>query len=289
LSYTPDESEIEGSRAPLMEHLIELRSRLIYSLIALAVAVVVCFIFADNIVTFITQPYKVAKGLMAQQQAGHHGPFDMILTLIGVLPMPPTEVARFSSFAPLELFFVKIKVAMIAGLGLAFPVIGYQLYRFVSPGLYKRERAAFLPFLIASPVLFAMGSALVYYVMLPFVMWFSLKQQINSPGLTIELQLRIEDYLNLATALILAFGLCFQLPVILALLGMAGIVSSKMLISGRRYAIVAVTAVAAVITPPDPISMVSLMVPIVLLYEVSIWVVKLIELRRGKEEAAEEA
>jgi sec-independent protein translocase protein TatC len=134
-------------------------------------------------------------------------------------------------------------------------------------------------------VLFAMGAALVYYVMLPFVMWFSLKQQINAPGLTIELQLRIEDYLNLATALILAFGLCFQLPVILALLGMAGIVSSRMLISGRRFAIVGVTAVAAVITPPDPISMVSLIIPIVLLYEVSIWVVKLIELRKRREEA----
>jgi sec-independent protein translocase protein TatC len=288
VNYEPDESEIEGSRAPLMEHLIELRSRLITSLIALAVSFVVCFAFSSQIVTFLTEPYKVAKGLMAQQKAGHHGPFDMILTLVGYLPMPATEVAKLSSFAPLEVFFVKVKVALIAGLGLAFPVIGYQLYRFVSPGLYKRERNAFLPFLIASPVLFVMGAALVYYVMLPFVMWFSLNQQIDAPGLSVELQLRVDDYLKLATALILAFGLCFQLPVILALLGMAGIVSSKMLSSARRFAIVGVTAVAAVITPPDPISMVSLIIPIVLLYEVSIWVVKLIELRRGKEEAAEE-
>ena len=285
MSYVPDESEIEGSRAPLMEHLVELRQRLIWSLLALALAFVVCFAFSGQILAFLTHPYEVAKGLVAQQKAGHHGPFDMILTLIGVLPMPATEMAKMVSFAPLELFFVKVKVALIAGLGLAFPVIGYQLYRFVSPGLYKRERAAFAPFLIASPVLFAMGAALVYFVMMPFVMWFSLNQQIAGPGLSVELQLRVDDYLKLVTALILAFGLCFQLPVILALLGMAGIVTSQMLVSGRRFAIVGVTAVAAVITPPDPISMVSLIIPIVLLYEVSIWVVKLIELRRGKEEA----
>lgn len=284
MNYEPDESEIEGSRAPLMEHLTELRSRLIWSLLALAVAFVVCFAASSELLTFLTRPYEVAKGLVAQQKAGHHGPFDMILTLIGVLPMPPTETAKMVAFAPLELFFVKIKVALIAGLGLAFPVIGYQLYRFVSPGLYKRERAAFLPFLIASPILFAMGSALVYFVMMPFVMWFSLNQQIVGPGLSVELQLRVDDYLKLETALILAFGLCFQLPVILALLGMAGLISSKMLSSGRRYAIVGVTAVAAVITPPDPVSMISLIIPIVLLYEVSIWVVRLIELRRGREE-----
>ncbi|MGZ3315429.1 MAG: twin-arginine translocase subunit TatC, partial [Caulobacteraceae bacterium] len=248
MSDLPDESEIEGSRAPLMEHLVELRQRLIYSLIALAIGFVVCFAFAGDILSFLTHPYEVAKGLVAQQKAGHHGPFDMILTLIGVLPMPPTEVARMVSFAPLELFFVKVKVAMIVGLGLAFPVIGYQLYRFVAPGLYKRERNAFLPFLIASPILFAMGAALVYYVMMPFVMWFSLNQQIAGPGLTVELQLRVDDYLKLATGLILAFGLCFQLPVILALLGMAGLVSSATLRSGLRFAIVGVFAVAAVIT-----------------------------------------
>ena len=285
MSHEPDETEIEGSRAPLMEHLIELRSRLIYAMLALAAGFIVCFIFSNQLVDFLIHPYEVAKGLVAQQKAGHRGPFDMILTVIGVLPMPPTEVARMVSFAPLELFFVKVKVALIAGLALAFPVIGYQLYRFVSPGLYKRERAAFAPFLIASPFLFVMGAALVYYVMLPFVMWFSLNQQINGPGLTVELQLRLDDYLKLATALILAFGLCFQLPVVLALLGMARIVSSQMLTSARRFAIVGVTAVAAVITPPDPVSMVSLIIPIVLLYEISIWVVKLIELRRGKEEA----
>jgi sec-independent protein translocase protein TatC len=288
LSDQADDSEIEGSRAPLMDHLIELRQRLIISIGALLVGFLVTFVFAQDIYIFLTHPFQVAKGLMAAQHgAGKHGPFDMILTLLGVLPMPPTEPLKMVFFSPLEFFFTKVKVAGIAGLALAFPVIAWQLYRFVAPGLYKRERKAFLPFLIASPVLFVMGAALVYYVMLPFVLWFSLNQQIVGPGLSVELQARVDDYLKLATTLILAFGLCFQLPVVLALLGMAGIVSSGALKSGRRYAIVGVFALAAVVTPPDPISMISLAVPICLLYEASIWVVRLIELKRSKEEAAE--
>ena len=290
MSYQPDDSEIEGSRAPLMEHLVELRQRLILSIAALLVAFLVCFLFSQDILVFLTKPFQVAKGLTAQQHAkGAHGPFDMFLTLVGALPMPPTEPLKMVSFAPLELFFTKVKLAGIAGLALSFPVIGFQLYRFVAPGLYKRERNAFLPFLVASPGLFVMGAALVYYVMLPFVLWFSLNQQIIAPGLTVELQARVDDYLKLATALILAFGLCFQLPVVLALLGMAGIVSSSALKSGRRYAIVGVFALAAVVTPPDPISMISLAIPICLLYEASIWVVRLIELLRDKDDKAAEA
>ena len=290
MTYQPDESEIEGSRAPLMEHLVELRQRLIMSIAALLVAFLVCFLFSQDILVFLTKPFQVAKGLTAQQHAkGAHGPFDMILTLVGALPMPPTETLKMVSFAPLELFFTKVKLAGIAGLALSFPVIGWQLYRFVAPGLYKRERNAFLPFLVASPVLFLMGAALVYYVMMPFVLWFSLNQQIALPGLTVELQARVDDYLKLATALILAFGLCFQLPVVLALLGIAGIVSSSALKAGRRYAVVGVFALAAVVTPPDPISMISMAIPICLLYEASIWVVRLIELRRDKDEKAAEA
>jgi sec-independent protein translocase protein TatC len=288
LSHEVDDSEIEGSRAPLMDHLIELRQRLIVSIGALLIGFLAAFVFSQDIYIFLTHPFQVAKGLMAQQHgAGKHGPFDMILTLVGVLPMPQTEPLKMVFFSPLEFFFTKVKVAGIAGLALAFPVIAWQLYRFVAPGLYKRERKAFLPFLIASPVLFIMGAALVYYVMLPFVLWFSLNQQIVGPGLSVELQARVDDYLKLATTLILAFGLCFQLPVVLALLGMAGIVSSGALKSGRRYAIVGVFALAAVVTPPDPISMISLAVPICLLYEASIWVVRLIERKRSKEEAAE--
>lgn len=288
MSYGDEETDIEGSRAPLMEHLVELRQRLIYSLLALAVGFGAAFFFSTDILEFLGRPYSMAKALVAEQNgAGHHGPFDMILTLVGAIPAPAVEAPKMVSFAPLEAFFVKVKVAGIAGLVLAFPVIGFQLYRFVAPGLYKRERKAFLPFLVASPVLFLMGAALVYYVMLPFVMWFSLKQQITGPGLSIELQLRLDDYLKLATTLLLAFGLCFQLPVILALLGMAGIVSADTLKSGRRFAIVGVFAVAAVVTPPDPISMISLAVPICLLYEASIWIVRLIERRKDQEEQPE--
>jgi len=284
LSDYNDESEIEGSRAPLMEHLVELRRRLIIMLIALGVGFGICFLFASQLLVFIIHPYLVANGLMAQQKAGHHGPFDMILTMVGALPMPHIDTVRMSSFAPLELFLTKVKLAFIAGLVLAFPVIAYQLYSFIAPGLYKRERNAFLPFLVASPVLFLMGAALVYYVMLPFVMWFSLNQQVSAPGLMVELQARVDDYLKLATGLVLAMGLCFQLPVVLTLLGMAGLISSATLIASWRYAVVGVFAVAAVVTPPDPISMLSLAFPICLLYFVSIWCVKMVERRRPAEE-----
>jgi sec-independent protein translocase protein TatC len=279
-----DESEIEGSRAPLMEHLIELRRRLITSLVAFAVAIVVCYLFSQQLLEFVIHPYRVAQGVVAEQKDGvHHGPFDMLLTLLGIIKAPAVKIAPMVYTAPLEAFLTKLKLAAIAGLALAFPVIGFQLYRFIAPGLYKRERNAFLPFLVASPVLFLMGAALVYYVMLPFVMVFAMSQQIG--GLA-EYLPRLDDYLKLATALLLAMGLCFQLPVVLTLLGMAGILSAEALVSSRRYAIVGVFAVAAVVTPPDPISMLSLAFPICLLYEVSIWCVKLIELRRGREETA---
>jgi sec-independent protein translocase protein TatC len=288
VTYEPNESDIEGSRAPLMEHLVELRQRLIISIAALLIGFLVCFYFAQDIYIFLTRPFQMATALVAEQKdlKAHHGYFDTLLTLIGVLPMPPTQPLKMVFTSPLEFFFTKVKVAGIAGLILSFPVIAWQLYRFVAPGLYKRERNAFLPFLLASPVLFLMGAALVYYLMLPAVLWFSLNQQITGANLQVELLPRVDDYLKLATTLLLAFGLCFQLPVVLALLGMAGIVSSEALKSGRRYAIVGVFALAAVVTPPDPISMISLAVPICLLYEASIWVVKLIELRKAKEEAA---
>jgi sec-independent protein translocase protein TatC len=167
-------------------------------------------------------------------------------------------------------------------------VLAWQLYRFVAPGLYRRERNAFLPFLVASPILFVMGASLVYFVMLPFVLWFSLNQQIfGGPGdVTVELLPKLSDYMSLVTTLVLAFGLCFQLPVVLSLLGMAGLVSAKMLRSGWRYAVVGVFAVAAVVTPPDPISMLSLALPICLLYFASIACVQMIEWRRAKQDAA---
>jgi len=195
---------------------------------------------------------------------------------------------KFISTGPLEVFFAKVKLAGFGALVVAFPVLAWQLYRFVAPGLYKRERNAFLPFLIASPVLFLMGAALVYYVMLPFVLWFSLNQQIfGGPGdVTVELLPKLSDYMSLVTTLVLAFGLCFQLPVVLSLLGMAGIVTAKMLISSWRFAIVGVFGVAAIVTPPDPISMLSLALPICVLYGASILCVQMIEWRRAKEDAA---
>jgi sec-independent protein translocase protein TatC len=160
------------------------------------------------------------------------------------------------------------------------------LYRFVAPGLYRREKAAFLPFLVASPLLFALGAALVYFIMLPFVLWFSLSQQITGAGpVSVQLLPKVSDYLSLVTALLLAFGLCFQLPVVVSLLGLSGVVSSKALAQGRRYAIVGVVVIAAVVTPPDPISQLMLAIPLVLLYEVSIWCVRLIELRRKDQPA----
>jgi sec-independent protein translocase protein TatC len=165
-------------------------------------------------------------------------------------------------------------------------VLAWQVYAFVAPGLYKRERYAFLPFLLAAPVLFLMGAALVYFIILPFVLWFSLNQQIMGAGIAVELLPKVSDYLTLVTTLLLAFGLCFQLPVVLTLLGLAGMVNSAMLWKGWRYAVFAVVVVAAVVTPPDPISQLLLATPIIGLYFVSIGCVKLIELRRKKDDAA---
>jgi sec-independent protein translocase protein TatC len=290
VSNQPDEAEIEASRAPLMEHLIELRKRLITCAVALVVGFLVCFYFSGQIYIFLLHPFEVGAGLLAAQKApgAHHGPFDLLLTLTGFKPAPPgVEHLRLVFTAPLEFFFTKVKLAVFGAIVVSFPVLAWQLYRFVAPGLYRRERRAFLPFLIASPVLFMMGAALVYFVMLPFVLWFSLNQQIVGAGhVSVELLPKVSDYLSLVTTLLLAFGLCFQLPVVLSLLGMAGLVTSAMLRSGFRYAVVGIFVVAAILTPPDPISMTSLAVPICLLYVVSIWCVALIEFRRNKEDAA---
>ena len=284
-----DEAEIEASRAPLMDHLVELRGRLVWCVVAFGLAFIVCFFFAGPIYVFLVRPFAAASALHAKMVGHSVSPVDLILVTAGIYPMPHTtsEAAQLIYTAPLEILFTKMKLAGFGAVFLAFPVLAFQLYRFVAPGLYRNEKGAFLPFLIASPMLFLLGAALVYFVMLPFVMWFSLSQQISSETVAVALLPKVSEYLNLVTALVLAFGLCFQLPVVMTLLGLAGLITSKFMSEGRRYAIVGVVVLAAIVTPPDPISQLMLAVPLVILYEISIWCVRLIELRRKKDEDAE--
>jgi sec-independent protein translocase protein TatC len=290
VSLPEEDHEIEASRAPLLDHLVELRGRLIICSLALAVGFILCFAFATQIYLLLLAPFERAAGMIALEKAPgvHHGAFDLLLAVLGLkaVPMAQAPAIHLVFTAPLEFFFTKIKLAGFGAIVITFPVLAFQLYRFVAPGLYRRERKAFVPFLVASPILFLIGAALVYFIMLPFVLWFSLNQQIVGTGtVSVELLPKVSDYLTLVTTLLLSFGLCFQLPVILSLMGIAGLVSSKLLAGGRRYAIVAVFVVAAILTPPDPISMMTLALPGVLLYEISILCVWMIELRQRREQA----
>ena len=287
-----DEDEIEASRAPLMDHLIELRGRLVICVVAFVLGFILCFAFSEPLYIFLVKPFAAAAAFHgAVGPGGHVSPLDLILGTAGLKPLPTVDgqMVNLIYTAPLEFLFTKMKLAGFGAIVVTFPILAWQLYRFVAPGLYRNEKGAFLPFLIAAPLLFLLGAALVYFVMLPFVMWFSLSQQISGGGVSAALLPKVSDYLNLVTALLLAFGLCFQLPVVMTLLGLAGIISSKVMAEGRRYAIVAVVVVAAVVTPPDPISQLMLAIPLVLLYEISIWCVRLIEFRRGRADAAEAA
>ena len=289
IGHDPDEVEIESSRAPLMDHLIELRKRLIICVVAVVIGFIGCFSFAKPIFLFLVRPFQVAEGLRAVQTASgaHHGPFDLLLALVGLKDVPAGAIPEITpqATAPLEQLFTNMRLAAFGAVIITFPIIAWQLYRFVAPGLYRKERNAFLPFLLASPILFMMGAALVYYVMLPFVLWFSLNQQMAGDGVKVLLQTKVSEYLSLVTTLLLAFGLSFQLPVVLTLAGLAGLVNSHMLRTGRRYAIVGVFLLAAIVTPPDPISQITLAIPLCLLYEISIWCVWLIERRRSRDEA----
>jgi sec-independent protein translocase protein TatC len=296
-----DEAEIEASRAPLLDHLVELRRRLIVCIAAFFVGFVICFAFSQPIFEFLIRPFSIAAELLALREAptAHGagaqalgmlaGAKNMFLALVGALelPTPQGKVTSLVFTAPLEFFFTKVKLAAFGSLVLAFPVLAWQVYAFVAPGLYKRERRAFLPFLVAAPVLFILGAALVYYMIMPFVLWFSLSQQIvGTTGISVQLLPKVSDYFDLITTLVLSFGLFFQLPVVLSLLAMAGLVSSRMLFSGWRFAIAGIVIAAAVVTPPDPISMTMLSLPIILLYFVSIGCVRIIEGRRARQEAA---
>jgi len=246
--------ELAGSEAPLLEHLVELRKRLIYSAIAIVVLMAICFIFARNIYDALLIPY---------------------------LSSMPADTKLIYT-APQELFFTYLNVALFGAIFLGFPVIASQIYMFVAPGLYKHERKAFIPYLIATPLFFIAGAALVYFAVLPMAMHFFASMQTDD----IEMLTSVSEYLGLAMLLILAFGACFQLPVVLTLLAQIDLVHVDMLQKGRRYAIVAILIFAALITPPDPISQIGLAVPMYLLYELSILSVRMVERRRAAAEAA---
>jgi sec-independent protein translocase protein TatC len=277
--------EIDDSSAPLVEHLAELRNRLIWSAGAFLVAMVLCFIVADPILNFMLSPIEKAMRALGN----------------------PNPVMQYT--APQEYFFTLMHIAMVGGLMVSFPVIAYQLWRFVAPGLYRNEKQAFLPFLIASPVLFIIGAAFAHFVVTPMAMQFFLGYadsasvltalipgfgevpgdvEVTAPaaaseGIDIVFQGKVNETLDISLKLILAFGLCFQLPVLLTLMGKAGLATSAGLGKMRRYAIVIILFVAALVTPPDIMSQLILFSAVYPLYEVSIFLIRRIEKRREAE------
>lgn len=258
--------DIDSSQAPLVEHLIELRQRLIRSILGFAVFFIVGFYFAADIFNFLLLPFEWSKGDSSE--------LKLIFT------------------APQEFFFTQLKIGMFVGLFLAFPLIASQIYKFVAPGLYKNEKDAFRPYLLATPILFIAGAALVFFLIMPIALkFFAGFEQTGGEGGAAEILLlpKVSEYLSLVMTLILAFGVCFQLPVILTLLGRIGVVSSEQLSSGRKYAVVGVVAAAAVFTPPDPFSQLGLAIPMCLLYEAAIFAVRAVEKKRDAAEAKREA
>ena len=249
-------SDIDETRAPLMEHLVELRKRLIWSFLALFAAFGVCFYFADRIFAFLALPLI---------QAFPPGQGTLIYTKL------------------YEAFFVEVRVAFFAAFFLAFPIIANQIWAFVAPGLYAKERRAFLPFLIATPVLFTLGGALAYYVVMPTAFHFFLQYETSIGGSSVEALPSIGEYLSLVMHFILAFGIAFLLPVVLMLVERAGLVTRGQLVRGRRYAILIAFVVSAVATPPDVLSQFMLAIPLILLYELSLIAIWFTERRRARE------
>ncbi|WP_193369201.1 twin-arginine translocase subunit TatC [Pelagibius marinus] len=258
----------EDKKMPLLDHLIELRQRLLYSVVALLVVFLVCFYFAQPIFQYLAQP--LADVMLEHGIAEHFR--RMIFTAL-------TEV-----------FFTYVKVAFFAAAFICFPVFLTQFWLFVAPGLYKHEKSALLPFLVATPFLFFTGGALVYYIIFPFAATFFIGFEVpgTDSSLPIQLEPKVNEYLSLLMQLIFAFGLCFQLPVVMTLLARVGLATSKGMAAKRKYAIVGVFIVAAIFTPPDPLSQLSLAVPIIVLYEISIIMAKMVEKKRAEAQDEDE-
>lgn len=258
------QADIDATEAPLLEHLIELRRRLIYCVIGLVLAFALSFAFSTQIFNILILPFEWGTGASAK--------------------LIQTQLLGF--------FLVKLKIGFFGALFITFPLIAIQIYRFVAPGLYSNERNAFRPYLIATPVFFVLGACLVFFFLLPVAIrfFYSLIEGTGGGGQTpVELMPDVLSYLDFVMMLILAFGLCFQLPVILTLLGQIGVLSYEQLKSGRKFAIVGVFIVAAVLTPPDPISQIAMAVPLMALYEVSVQAVRFLEKRRAAAAAKEAA
>ena len=265
MSETDTDTDTDERSMPLLDHLIELRSRLLTSAIAILVLFFICYYFAPDLYNFLVAPLADVLEKMGGQRR-------LIFTALH------------------EAFFTYIKVAFFAALFLSFPFIAIQIWMFIAPGLYKNEKKAFAPFLIATPILFFMGGALVYYLIFPLAWSFFLSfESVGGAGaLPIQLEAKVDQYLSLVMRLIFAFGLCFELPVVMTLLGLAGVVTSKGMKEKRKYAIVLAFVAAAILTPPDVISQIGLALPTMLLYEISIISVKIVEKKRGDVDEDEE-
>ena len=273
--------DIDDSTAPLIEHLAELRTRILWSLAAFLVAMVICFSFGSAVLDFLLVPIE-----KTMRDLGNQNP-----------------VMQYT--APQEYFFTLIRISMVGGLALSFPVIAYQMWRFVAPGLYRTEKQAFLPFLIASPVLFLLGASFAHYVVVPLAMKFFLgfadlpsyfaavftgedaAEPVSDAGIDIVFNGKVNETLDITLKMIVAFGLCFQLPVLLTLMGKAGLASSRGLRSVRKYAVVGILVVAALVTPPDVTTQVLLFTVVFGLYELSIYLVQWVEKKKDEEARAE--